>query len=130
MSTEMPMKKLALVPITRRARGVSCAPIDWAMRMLAAMPMPNTEPIRKNMMLLALAAAVSAFSPRKRPTQTALTEPLSDWATLPPRIGNANSSRLRPMGPVVRSRPERCAMLVSSCRQAHTSTGAVYGAQR
>ncbi|MNT65342.1 hypothetical protein D3C72_2033170 [compost metagenome] len=57
----------------------------------------------KNMMLLALAVAVSAASPRKRPTQIAFTDPFSDWAMLPARIGNANRNRLRPIGPVVRS---------------------------
>ena len=78
--------------------------MDWPIRMVAAMPMPNTEPIRKNMMVLALAVAVSALSPRKRPTQIALTEPLSDWAMLPARMGRANSSSEDPIGPVVRLR--------------------------
>ncbi len=103
ITTDRPMKKVALVPITRRAWGMSRAPMAWPIRMVAAMPMPNTEPIRKNMMLLALAVAVSAASPRNRPTQIAFTDPLSDWAMLPARIGSANRNRLRPMGPVVRS---------------------------
>src|SRR3546814_17076531 len=70
----------------------------------AAMTTPNTAPIRKNMMLLAFAVAVSASSPRKPPTQIALTEPFSDCRTLPPRIGNANTNSVRPIGPRVRSR--------------------------
>src|SRR3546814_11716403 len=68
------------------------------------MPAPNTAPIRKNMKLLAFAVAVSASSPRKRPTQIALPETFSDCRTLPPRIGNANTNSVRPIGPRVRSR--------------------------
>ena len=64
ISTDKAVKKLALVPMTRRARAVSRAPIAWPIRIVAAMPMPKIEPIRKNMMLLALAVAVSAASPR------------------------------------------------------------------
>ncbi len=103
ITTDRPMKNVALVPMTRRACGRSRAPIDWPIRIEAAMPMPNTEPIRKNMMLLAFAVAVSAASPRKRPTQIAFTEPFIDWAMLPARMGRANRNRLRPIGPVVRS---------------------------
>src|SRR3546814_11458783 len=33
-----------------------------------------------------------------------MTEPFSDCRTLPPRIGNANTNSVRPMGPRVRSR--------------------------
>jgi len=64
MITDRPMKKVALVPTTRRAWAMSRAPMAWPIRMVEAMPKPNTEPIRKNMMLLALAVAVSAASPR------------------------------------------------------------------
>ncbi len=103
MITDRPMKKVALVPTTRRACAMSRAPMAWPIRMVEAMPKPNTEPIRKNMMLLAFAVAVSAASPRKRPTQTAFTEPFSDCAMLPARIGRENSRRLRPIGPEVRS---------------------------
>jgi len=78
--------------------------MDWPIRMVAAMPIPNTEPIRKNMMLLALAVAVSAASPRNLPTQMALTDPFSDCAMLPARIGSANMSRLVPIGPSVSER--------------------------
>lgn len=64
ISADNPPKNVALVPMTLRAWAMSRAPMAWPIRMVAAMPMPNTEPIRKNMMLLALAAAVSAASPR------------------------------------------------------------------
>ena len=63
-TTDRPMKKVALVPITRRAWAVSRAPVAWPIRIVAAMPMPKTAPIRKNITLLALAVAVSAASPR------------------------------------------------------------------
>ena len=56
------------------------------------------------MRLLAFATATSAPSPRWRPTQKALTEPLSDCSTLPPRIGSANTNSVRAIGPWVRSR--------------------------
>src|SRR3546814_6069006 len=104
ITSDTPKKNVALVPITRLACAVSFVPIACPTRMVAAMPTPNTAPIRKNMMLLAFAVAVSASSPRKRPTQIALTEPFSDCRTLPPRIGNANTNSVRPIGPRVRSR--------------------------
>ena len=103
-SSDIAPKNVALLPITRRACTGSWAPMAWATRMVEAMPMPNTEPIRKNMMLLALAVATSASSPRKRPTQTAFTEPLSDCSTLPARIGSAKTRRVGAMAPSVRSR--------------------------
>jgi len=62
-------KKVALVPMTQRAWRRSCAPTACATRMVAAMPMPKTAPISRNRMLLALAVAVSAASPRCPPTQ-------------------------------------------------------------
>ena len=49
------------------------------------------------------AVAVNAASPRNRPTQTAFTDPFSDCAMLPARIGSENNRRLRPIGPEVRS---------------------------
>ena len=96
-------KKVALVPTMRRASGRSRAPTDCATRMVAAMPMPNTVPRIRNSTRLALEVAVSADSPRKRPTQTALIEPLSDCSTLEPSTGKANSSSVRGIGPLVRS---------------------------
>src|SRR5690606_15877697 len=116
ITSDTQKKNVALVPITRLAWAVSLVPIAWPTRMVAAMPTPNTAPIRKNMMLLAFAVAVSASSPRKRPTQIALTEPLSDCSTLPPRIGSANTNRVRPIGPWVRSRVPVFG-IVASCQK-------------
>jgi hypothetical protein len=73
-------------------------------RIVAAKPTPKTAPSRKNRMLFAFATPVSASSPRKRPTHTAFTEPLSDCSTLPPRIGSANRNSVEAIGPCVRSR--------------------------
>src|SRR5690606_675354 len=86
-------------------------------------------PSSRNMMLLALAIAPSASSPRKRPTQMALTEPLSDCSTLPPRIGRANTNRVRAIGPSVRLRcwviavPRQAASLAE--RGGHGANGGV-----
>src|SRR5690554_7192288 len=68
-------------------------------------PIPTLFPTRRSSdLLLALVIAVSAASPRNRPIQNALTEPLSDCSTFAPRIGSANSSRVGAIGPSVRSR--------------------------
>jgi hypothetical protein len=40
------------------------APMLWPTRMVAAMPTPKIVPIRKNMIVFALAVAVSAAPPR------------------------------------------------------------------
>src|SRR5690606_37076785 len=64
----------------------------------------------------AFAVAVSASSPRKRPTQMALTEPLSDCSTLPPMIGSANTNSVRPIGPWVRSRVLAVFGIAASCQ--------------
>ena len=42
------------------------------------MPKPNTKAVSRNITMLALDVAASAPSPRKRPTQMALTVPFSD----------------------------------------------------
>ena len=57
----------------------------------------------RNMTRFALEVAASAPSPRKRPTHTALIEPLSDWRMLPPSVGSANRTSVRVIGPRVRS---------------------------
>ena len=49
--------------------------------------------------MLALDVAASAPSPRKRPTQIALTVPFSDWRIEEASVGSANSSRVAPMAP-------------------------------
>ena len=109
MAADARPNTVALVPITRLAWGRLCAPIACATRMVAAMPMPKISPISANSTLLALAVAVSAASPRWRPTQIALIEPLSDCSTLPPRMGSEKTSRVLAMGPCVRSRtPAPC----------------------
>ena len=63
------------------------------------MPKPNTNEISRNMTILALDVAASAFSPRKRPTQIALTVPFSDWMIEEASVGSANLSRVGPMLP-------------------------------
>ena len=55
-------------------------------------------------MMLAFEVAASAFSPRKRPTHTALIDPLSDCRIFDASVGSAKRSSAEPMGPVVRSR--------------------------
>ncbi|SOY58763.1 hypothetical protein CBM2585_B10029 [Cupriavidus taiwanensis] len=92
---------MVLVPTTRRAWSTSRAPTAWPIMMVLAMLMPNTTPSRKNRMMLALEVAVSAASPRKRPTQTELMEAFSDCRMLLPSTGSENSSKVRPIGPVV-----------------------------
>ena len=69
------------------------------------MPKPNTVPSIRNMTRLALAVAVSAASPRKRPTQIELMDPFSDWSTEEPSVGSAKAISVAKIGPVVRSRP-------------------------
>ena len=64
MVTEMPAKKVALVPTTCFASRRSLAPIFWPMRMVAASATPKAAPISRNMTVLALEVAVSAASPR------------------------------------------------------------------
>lgn len=92
---------MVLVPTTRRASARSRAPTACPIMMVLAMLMPNTTPSRKNRMMLALEVAVSAASPRKCPTHTALIEALSDCRILLPSTGSENSRSVRPIGPVV-----------------------------
>jgi hypothetical protein len=82
ITTEMPAKKVALVPTVRLAPGMSSAPMRCAMRMVAAMATPKAAPISRNITTFAFEVAVSAASPRYRPTQIELTEALSDCSTL------------------------------------------------
>jgi hypothetical protein len=62
--TEMPAKKVALVPTTRLVSGRLFAPMHWPMRMVAASATPKAAPISRNMTVLAFEVAVSAASPR------------------------------------------------------------------
>ena len=126
MITDRPMKKVALVPTTRRACAMSRAPIACPIRMVEAMPKPNTEPIRKNMMLLAFAVAVSAASPRKRPTQTIhrTVQRLRDVACQD-RQGKQQEIAADRAGGQVKRRFGHGVVIES--REAHTSTKPVCG---
>ena len=93
IATEMAAKKVALVPTTRLVSAMSLAPMDWPMRMVAASATPKAAPISRNITVLALEVAVSAASPRPRPTQIEFTEPLSDCSTFANRMGSANRNR-------------------------------------
>ena len=104
ITTEMAAKKVALVPTTLFASGMSFAPMHWPMRMVAAMAMPKAAPINRNMTVLAFDVAVSAASPRKRPTQMEFTEPLRDCRMFANRIGSAKRSIPPLIEPSVRER--------------------------
>ncbi len=84
---------------------MSLAPNAWPMSTVAAMPKPNTNDIKRNMMKLALKVDASAFSPRKRPIQIEFTVPFSDWRIEEMSVGMAKTSRVLPIAPWVRSRP-------------------------
>src|SRR5947209_13590535 len=73
------------------------------MRMVEAMPNPNTNAVSRNITMLALEVAASAPSPRSRPTQIALIVPFSDWRIEEASVGSANASRVLAIGPCVRS---------------------------
>lgn len=90
-------------PNARRAVSMSRRPTAWPMTTVDAMPNPNTTEYMRNMMRLALAVAASACAPRKRPTQIALIDPLSDWRILDTRVGMAKSSSADAIGACVRS---------------------------
>src|SRR4051812_10189923 len=72
------------------------------MRMVEAIPKPNTKAVSRNITILALDVAASAPSPRKRPTQIALTVPFSDWRIDEASVGSAKASRVLPIAPSVR----------------------------
>ena len=78
MTTAPPTTNPTAEPNARRAPSISRRPTDWPIRIVAAMPNPNTAENIRNMMMLALLVAASAPSPRKRPTQIELIEPFSD----------------------------------------------------
>ena len=91
------------VPNTRRAPSTSLRPHAWPMRMVEAMPKPNTKAVSRNITMLALEVAASASSPMKRPTQIALMVPFSDWMIEDASVGSAKASRVLEIGPCVRS---------------------------
>src|SRR5215472_13260455 len=108
IATEMPVKKVALVPTTRLVLGMLLAPMYWPTRIVAASATPKAAPIRRNITVLALEVAVSAASPRKRPTHTEFTEPFRDCSTLANRIGRANLYSVTGIDPSVSA---RCTLL-------------------
>ena len=77
-TTAPPITSPIDAPNARRAASTSRRPMLWPIRMVEAMPKPNTSANIRNMIVLALAVAATAPSPRKRPTQIVLIEPLSD----------------------------------------------------
>ena len=107
MTTDAASTSPTAEPNARRAPSTSRRPQLCPTRIVAAMPKPNTIPNIRNMMILALLVAASASSPRKRPTQIVLIEPLSDCRTFDPSVGSANASSVGAMAPDVRSRPLR-----------------------
>jgi hypothetical protein len=104
VASESSTMKTALLPTTRLACGRSRAPTLWPTMMPVAMTTPNTAAISRNSTMFALVVAVSGASPRKWPTQIALTDAFSDCRTLLPSVGSVNAIRVRVIGPWVRSR--------------------------
>ena len=100
----MAAKKVALVPTTRLVSTMSLAPMYWPMRMVAAIATPKAAPISRNITVLAFEVAVSAASPRPRPTQMEFTEPFSDCSTLANRIGSAKRNSPTRIEPSVSER--------------------------
>src|SRR5215813_4391533 len=72
--------------------------------MVAAIATPNAAPIRRNITVLATEVAVSAASPRTRPTQIEFTEPFRDCRMLANRMGSANRTNPRLIEPSVKER--------------------------
>src|SRR5947209_12816803 len=72
------------------------------MRMVEAIPKPNTKAVSRNITMLALEVAASAPSPRKRPTQIALIVPFSDCRIEEASVGSAKASKVLAIGPSVR----------------------------
>ena len=101
MASDKPRKNTALVPTTRLASAKFLAPMHCPTITVDAIEKPNRTPNSRNITTLELPTAAKAASPRYFPTQTALTEPLTDCSTLPNRIGSANASSERGMGPSV-----------------------------
>ena len=95
-ATEMRMasgaKVPTAVPTTSRAAAMSRRPTACPIRMVEAMPKPKTKAVSRNMIRLPFVVAASAFSPRRRPTQTASIEPLADCSTDDPSVGSAKAS--------------------------------------
>ena len=102
----------------RAPRRRPCGPNAWPMRMVEAMPKPNTKAVSRNMTMLALDVAASASSPRKRPTQMALIVPFSDWRIEEASVGSAKASRVGPIGPASGRRACRRAAASPSSSQA------------
>lgn len=80
-------------------------------------------------MTLALAVAASAPSPKNRPTQIELIDPLSDCRMLDASVGSANRMSVRVMGPDVRSRAPRAGPLAGPGVGPGAGPGAEEGAE-
>ena len=79
-------------------------PIAWPIKIVEAIPKPNTKEININIKILPFAVAANASSPRDWPTQIALIEPFNDCSADDPSVGNANKSIVLGIDPLVRSR--------------------------
>src|SRR5438445_1729249 len=90
------------VPNTRRAASTSLRPHACPIRIVEAIPKPNTKAVSRNITMLALDVAARAPSPRKRPTQIALIVPFSDWRIEEASVGRAKASRVFAIGPSVK----------------------------
>ena len=103
MIAESPVQNPTPPPNASRAPTMSRAPNLRPTSTVVAIPNPKTVPNAKNISVLALAVAASAFSPSSRPTHTVLIEPLMVWAMLAISAGIANTTSARRIGPLVRS---------------------------
>src|SRR6185369_10462207 len=102
-TSESMTQKPVPAPKVCREAAMLRAPKCWPTLTVVAIEKPNTAENSRNMITLALAVAASALSPISRPTQTALTEPLRVWSMFERRVGIENTSRVRRIGPWVRS---------------------------
>ncbi len=102
MASDRPRKKTALVPTTRFASAMFLAPMHCATMMVEAIEKPNMTPNSRNITTFAFPTAASDASPRYLPTQTALTDPLTDCSTLPKRMGREKASKARGIDPSVK----------------------------
>ena len=91
------------VPRIRLAASISCRPKAWPIKTVDAIASPNTKVTSRNINMFPFAVAVRAFSPRKRPTHTALIEPFSDCRIVVPNIGKVKTIIVRRIGPCVKS---------------------------
>src|SRR5690606_2207578 len=96
-------EKPMAVPKVRRAPSRLRAPKRCPIFTVPAMPKPKAAEETRNMMMLALAVAARASSPIRRPTQIELIVPFSDCSMFEASVGTLNISKVRMIGPCVRS---------------------------